>query len=275
MKLLASDKCKKIIAISRYAFDFQNHYLPSRSDWKGAIAGKMCILHPAQDILVRDYSEKQLDTEFITFTFAGHDFFRKGGKEILLVIDRLVNEHYPVKLNIVSRLGYGDYASMSTEQDRQRAEALIDKLRNHVTYYAVLPNSEVLNLFRRSHVSLLATYDDTYGFVVLESQAAGCPVISTDVCALPEINDNAVGWLIELPKDGDRIALMHTAEERSRLSSIIQERLYSIIKEICLKPHMIREKGIRSIEKTKRDYSPTQRADVLERIYGEALGSAS
>ena len=274
MRLLARKACRKIIAMSKFAFDFQCHYLEGHPEYRDAIRAKMCILHPAQKMLVNSYSEKEPDKDFITFTFAGTDFFRKGGKEILRVFDRLIAERYPVKLNIVSSMEYGDYASRTTEKDRKEALEVIHKLRDHVTLYHRLPNSEVLNLFRHSHVGLLPTYDDTYGFVVLESQAAGCPVISTDTCALPETNNDSIGWCIPVPKDGFGSALMGTAEQRSLLSSTIQEHLYSIVREICAHPGIVRDKGVRCLEKIKTECDPKDRAKTMEGIYREALEKA-
>ncbi len=63
-----------------------------------------------------------------------------------------------------------------------------------------MPNQQVLELLKTCDVGLLPTYADTYGFSALEAQSAACPVISTDVRALPEINNTEVGWLINVPK---------------------------------------------------------------------------
>jgi glycosyltransferase involved in cell wall biosynthesis len=110
--------------------------------------------------------------------------------------------------------------------------------------------------------------------VVLESQAAGCPVISTDPCALPETNNNEIGWLINVPKNQLGVAEMHTEKQRAKLSSIIQENLYAIIRGICSDPGIIREKGIRCIEKIRIECSPGDRAEALEQIYRGILESA-
>ncbi|MFW2788163.1 glycosyltransferase, partial [Acinetobacter baumannii] len=53
----------------------------------------------------------------------------------------------------------------------------------------------------RHHIGLLPTWADTFGYSVLEFQACGCPVISTDVRALSEINNNDIGWLINVDKN--------------------------------------------------------------------------
>ena len=217
LRLLAGKACKKIIAISRFASDHQRYFLRLHPDFMGDILSKMCLIHPAQPPLIKEYAEKGLDSEFLTFTFVGVDFFRKGGREILHVFDRLVRERYPVKLRLISSLHYGDYASRTTEEDRREAGAIIDRLKSNVTYYPKPANEDVLRLLVNSHVGLLPTFDDTYGYSVLESQAAGSPVITTDVCALPEINNEQCGWVIRLPRDEFGVARRYTKEERREI----------------------------------------------------------
>jgi len=53
---------------------------------------------------------------------------------------------------------------------------------------------------RRFALALLPTCAETHGDVVLEAQANGCPVITTDIRTLPEINPSEIGYLIEVPK---------------------------------------------------------------------------
>ena len=67
------------------------------------------------------------------------------------------------------------------------------KLHKWISYVPKLTNNETLELMKKSHIGLLPTYADTYGYSVLEFQAAGCPVITTNVRALPEINNNNLG----------------------------------------------------------------------------------
>lgn len=271
MKLLAGDPCRKIIAISQFAYQHQLHYLEEFPEYKDRIHPKMCVIHPAQHALIDAFARKETDPEFITFTIIGTDFFRKGGIEILTAFDRLVAEQCPVKLVIISSMDYGDYASSATKDDLQKAWALINKLKNHIEYHGHLPNDKVLQLLLRSHIGLLPTYDDIYGYSVLEAQAAGCPVISTDVCALPEINNDDIGWVIPVPKDEFGIAFRHTEAERRSLSEIMIEGLYHTVKGICADPDIIRQKGSRALERIKRDCLPVDRARRLEVIYTEVL----
>ncbi len=96
----------------------------------------------------------------------------------------------------------------------QRTAAFIQGNREWINYFPQLPNSEVLDMMKKAHIGLLPTYADTYGYSVLEFQAAGCPVVTTNVRSLPEINDNDKGWLIEVPKNRMGEAIYSTDTDR-------------------------------------------------------------
>lgn len=273
VSLLSSKYCRKLIAISKFAQNYEEYVLDRYPAYKTEIRRKMCVLHPAQAALIDECADKPLESDVIVCTIVGTDFFRKGGKEVLRAFDRLRAENMPVRLNIVSTLEHGDYASKSTQEDVWIAKQLIAKLGSAVRHYERLPNTAVLDLLRQSHVGLLPTYDDIYGYSVLEAQAAGCPVISTDICALPEINNEHIGWLIEVPKSPFGIALRKTEQQRRILSSKIEEGLYSILRDICANPALTREKGLRALKRIKEQCRPETRSQVLEHIYLEALSA--
>ncbi len=275
MKFLTRRSCKKIIAMSRFARDAQLSLVERGSALADEIRERLCILHPPQDPLIDSYDQKQLSNDEVTCTFVGRDFFRKGGKEILEAVARLVSEHVPVKLNIVTDLGWGDYASRATKEEAEAAMGLIRSLAPHARLHQDIPNETVLDLFRQSHIALLPTYDDTYGFVALEAQAAGTPVLSTNVCTLPEINSAETGWLIPLPKDPYGQALLNTAEERREVSRRIREGVYTILKENIGNIPGIRAKGIRALQRIREEHSPALYAQQLLAIYREAIGGTS
>jgi glycosyltransferase involved in cell wall biosynthesis len=270
-KYMAGRPCRKIIAISHWAHRFQVKLLARHPGLSEEIRPKMCVNTPGQRVLLGRYEDKMLDPGRITFAFVGRDFFRKGGLETLEVFSRLIAEGLPVHLTVVSPLTYGDYASCSTRADYDRAVKLIAGMGNSVAHIPSLENAEVIQLLARSHVALLPTYDDTYGFSVLEAQAAGCPVITTDGCALPEINNDTIGWLIEVPKDEHQVQLHRTAEERETLSACIRENLFRIVREICADVPAVRVKGERALERIRQEHALEDRAAFLENLYTEAL----
>ena len=86
------------------------------------------------------------------------------------MFDNLLSKNYPVRLKIVSSLTYGDDVSKTTVEDFKSAKEIIAKYPNNIEHYEWLPNHEVLKLLASSHVSLLPTFADSYGYSVLEAR---------------------------------------------------------------------------------------------------------
>jgi glycosyltransferase involved in cell wall biosynthesis len=199
IKQLVKPNCKKIYALSQCAYNLQKEYL--QNEWpkySAKILAKMEVKLPYQEPIISDYSEKKLPPDQIVFTLVGADFFRKGGMEVLLAFDQLIPTHPQLQLNIVSTLNYGDYATNTTAEDQKAALQIIQKYPKNIHHFHSLPNSKVIELYKNSHVGLLPTWADSFGYSVLEAQAAGCPCITTNIRALPEINDGMIGWIIDI-----------------------------------------------------------------------------
>jgi glycosyltransferase involved in cell wall biosynthesis len=191
---------------------------------------------------------------------------------LLLAFEKLVKEeHLPIKLIIVSALRLEPYAAHETEQDVRWAKQKFADNGDWVEYFTSLPNDKVLELMKTCDVGLLPTWADTYGISVLEAQACGLPVITTDSRALPEMNNNQVGWLINVPKNHLKEALYNTEDERKILSETIQEGLENVIREIVAHPEQIAEKGTLALEKIRKEHDPVRYANKLRAFYQEAL----
>jgi hypothetical protein len=116
---------KKLIALSNYAKQSQINYLKGiEASVYQNIISKIQVIHPAQQLHIQDISEKPTNSH-IKMVLVGADFFRKGGLEILQTVDKLLTEGKNLELTIISTLQYGDYASLSTFQDKETAIKLI------------------------------------------------------------------------------------------------------------------------------------------------------
>ncbi|WP_242928040.1 glycosyltransferase [Pontibacter vulgaris] len=270
IKRLLHSSCKKLIAMSQFAYDAQLNYLNAYGSYADEIKQKMLILHPQQAKLIDSVAQKNTSPNFVTFTITGADFFRKGGKEILKVFIRLFDQKQPVHLNIVSNLSFGDYASKTTLEDQKWAFSIINKYPQ-INHYNYLPNEEVLNLLRCSDIGLLPSYDETYGYSVLEAQAAGCPVITTNGAAFPEINNDDIGWLIKVPLVEDNRSIPRSKDAKMIFSKIVEDKLYEIVSEVINNRSLIREKGTKSLVRIEQDHRPITRANIIEGIYKSAL----
>lgn len=267
LKLLASAACKRILVTGRCALEWQRSKAQREPGLTEAIMGKVEVLPPAQDLLVRSWDQKPVGPPSpVKLAFVGKHFFRKGGLELLRVVGRLRSEGADVELDVVSTLSLWDEMT-DGEQDQAEARELMDEISG-VTWHGRLPNEEVLEVFKRSHVGLLPSYIETYGYTVLEAQASGCPTITTDVKAFPDINPDQVGWRIEI--DGEDYDF-RSEEGRRRISDRIETGLYQTLKSILNDRSKIREKGICALSRIEEVHSPPLHGKRLRTIYREAL----
>ena len=268
LDLMISDKCKKLIAFSNCTAGIQKFILNEYPKiYQNEIAQKMIVLHPPQEKLINSIHDKPINKDVI-FTFIGNAFFTKGGKEILLAFQKVKEKGYSNwKLNLVSSLSCGDYVTQSTKADVDSAMTLINSMKAHIVYYSVLQNEKVLNLLVKSDILLLPSFSDTYGYVVLEAQAAGCATITSNVRALPEINNDHTGWLLELPQNELGILKFKNGADKKRVSDLLSEQLVFTLKEILDDPEKIKEKAQNSLERIDKKHSIANHKFQLEGIY--------
>ncbi|MBL4624213.1 MAG: glycosyltransferase [Flavobacteriales bacterium] len=271
LRRLQSSSCKQLIAISQCAYKLQSDHLHSVApNLHDSIMNKALVLHPPQKTIINSIEEKPY-SKILTFTLIGADFFRKGGLEIVEAFDYLLEKKYELNLNIVSTMQYGDYASQSTKHDLEKALKIIEKHPNSIHRYNKLPNKEVITLLEKSHVGLLLTYADTYGYSVLEAQACGCAVISTNIRALPEINSSDVGYVIEVPKNEMGNGMLNSSKERATFSVKIKENLIEILSKISDNHADVIKKGSLSLDRIKKHHNPIMHAKELQKVYTSAL----
>jgi glycosyltransferase involved in cell wall biosynthesis len=235
---------------------------------------KCIVLQPPQRLIIDNLKDKKHlnSNDKIVFTLVGSDFFRKRGMETVKVFDKLkklgfTNWH----LNIVSSMNFGDYATRTTKSDQDYAIGIIENNIENISLFRRLSNTDVITLFKKSHIGLLPTYADTYGYSVLEAQACGCPVISTNIRAMPEINNDECGWIIKVPKNNLGFGILDTIEERILFSTIIEEEIYRILKNILKNPKQINGKSSAAIERIKNEHCLNKHTQKLKEIYKEAF----
>ncbi len=270
LKRLAHKSCKKLLPISEFAYQSQVNFLAEYGECHEAIAGKMEILHPPQALVIGDMAEKQTDDQTLTCTFVGNHFFHKGGRIILEVFDRLLRKKRPIRLNVISNIHYGDFATKSTLEDQVWAKAMMET-HPEIKWLQGIDNADVLKIFRDSDIGLLPSYDETYGYSVLEAQAAGCPVISTNGAALSEINDNDCGWLIEVPLVEDNRSIPRSAEAKQRFCQLVHEGLEAHLEWALNNRDAVRAKGQKAWLRVKKEHDPESHRRRLEEIYDETL----
>jgi len=269
VKAMAGEACIRIIALSECTANIERAFFANFKEYQDAIDKKLIVLHPPQETLVNDFMEKNINLVGpIKFLFVGNGFFRKGGKEIVDTFLAIKKEYdYRFELIIVSSFVMDKYAAQETVKDIQEMKELMAENSSWIKHFQNLPHTEVLDLMKEAHVGLLPTYADTYGYSVLEFQATGCPVISTNVRALPEINNNEVGWLIKVLKNSLGEALYSTSIEREILSKTIVEGLEKALHEIFGNRELIIQKSNKAIKRIQEQHDLHQFGEKLKTIY--------
>lgn len=269
MKQLARDNCRRIIALSGWAYGEQKKFLEMFPEYAEKILAKMEVLHPPQKIICDDLSRFD-DMEEIRFIFVGGSFWRKGGIESFNVLRKLRREGFAVRLTLVSSLQTGDYAMrMVSAEEREAVRTEILAESEWCEYHNRLPNEEALKRMTEAHVMLLPTHADTYGYSVLEGQACGCACITTNVNALPEINNEETGWVVEVERDEHGNSHFKTDEECRRLEADIERKLEAIVRGIFEDKGQLKRKAAGSIRNIRERHDPKAHAERLKEIYLE------
>ncbi len=265
MELLASDACKRIICSSIFAYDKQVIKANEWQEYEQAILSKMLFLPPPQQLVVKNFREKltYVDNEIITFSIVGNPIFFKGGLEVLRVFARLINLGTRIRLNVVSNFQLDGVFGRSELQQKQAKEIIEGS--DGITLYSDITNNDVLEILKRTHVGLLPSFSETYGNSVLEAQACGCPVITTDINAFTEINPLNCGWQIKISDDYD----IDSQVGIQKISNKIESGLTEIIEQIIASPSDIAKKSKMAMKRIKEYHEPSRHKRQLSTIYEE------
>lgn len=262
VEYMKKDNCRALFALCKNAYEIQKESLASASIPQGDIEllmEKTKVLHPPQEILISEIEfEKKHNTKKIHFIFVGKAFFIKGGRELVETLSEFEGK-YDFDFTLISSLQYDDYFTKTSYKEMMRCRDLIlDK--KWIDYYESLPNDEVLKKCRKAAVGLLPSVAETYGYAVLEMQAAGCPVVTTNIRAFPEINNEECGWMCRLPIDKLRFC---TEENAEIWSAILRDELRKCILDIFEHPKKIKEKGRRAMERIREKHNPHKYQKIL------------
>jgi glycosyltransferase involved in cell wall biosynthesis len=196
IKQLASDKCRATIAISECA---RRMFLTvhEASPYYEVFRQKLRVRLPNIPIEPVDDEFNGLSREPIRLAFVGNHFGRKGGCVALRIAELAIEKHYLLVVDVVSKFQIDSWVDPidASYFDRYRK---LPELPN-VHYHHSLPNTGVIDLVRKAHLEILATFCDTFGYGAIEAMANFTPVSATPVGALPEfISDEENGIVLDL-----------------------------------------------------------------------------
>ena len=269
LKSLASEQCRHLIALSASARELQIQF-DAAHGISDIVDDKISVLLPPQEVLVDDVMTAPSKDSGFRVIFCGKDFFRKGGSEIVRALLK-VRKDFPVEAYLIGDYKHVDYASSWEIDHADEMRRAFEGNSCWLHHWDKMPNGEMLKLAKTCHVGLLPTRDDTFGYSVLEFQACGLPCITTDIRALPEVNNDEIGWVVSVPKKPDRRADFSTPDKMRELSMIIENGLVDKLRESLSSPEKICEKSRRAIANLSLSHSPKVFAQRLDEIYREAM----
>ena len=198
---LLSRRCRRIVAISRHAAgNFHEGVASARlsGDAREKLLSKLEVRYPNLVVPAAASDKPRLEDGLIA-TFVGGHFGRKGGGVVVRMAELARSLGLPIRFNIVSSLQAG--GAIWTDPSREGFFEPYFKLLDqpNITHFTTLPNADVQRLLGQSHVVLLPTLADTFGFSVLEAMAVGTPALATAQAALPEVIGDGIDGMLLAP----------------------------------------------------------------------------
>lgn len=276
--LILSDKCIALLPMSQWAYNYEMWMLSQFASQEEIqqIKKKMTVLYPPQDLLITpdEIKAKFENMKKVRFLFVGSQVKRKGGAEVLKAFWELRRQSSNFSLVFIGNLN-GNYNNFYLDEKEKEEIQTIIRNADWLEYHERASNKEVLQLAKQCHVGLLPSMGDTFGFSVLEMQACGCPVITTDRQALPEINNNLCGWVLDTSDvyiaHGDDFA-HYTRDEVIVLSEYIKGELTKTIDKIMETQNDYSGKALYALEKIAKVHSVDLYSKALEGYYNLSRG---
>lgn len=283
LDILASDRCRKILALSDFAFRYAKRRFEKYG--VGELSGKMEVFRgavpdpmPAGALVADRANRLPFSEKPISALVVGTQLFRKGGMYAIQAFERLRAAGYNVSLTLIGDFETNSYAFGEGIPDAAEWRA---RARSHdwIRFTGPVPNAQVFVELLAHDICIYTSLDESLGWLPIESAMLGVPVIGAAVCAFPElIDDRATGWLVEMPlrEDGRWSGLELTGSAKLAALDDANKRLVAGI-EACLMtvyedPALLVQWGIAAREWAVSQYGMAAASQRLEQIYDGVLG---
>ena len=169
---------------------------------------------------------------------ANHFYKKKGGMDLLKTIPLVIEKHKKVLFVFVGGGG---------EEEVMLSFCRKEKIQDYVKFTGFLSSKAIIQILNSSDIFVLPSHSEGFPNVILEAMAAGLPIVSTPVGAIPEIIENGENGLLVKPKDHSALA----------------EKLIWLIENEQVRKKM----GIRNIEKIQMNYDLKIVAKIFDESY--------
>jgi glycosyltransferase involved in cell wall biosynthesis len=166
-----------------------------------------------------------LDPKEKVVLFVGRLYHRKGLETLLRSIPPILREFINVKF-VISGTGF----KQKEENLRMLSKEL--GIEDNVTFLGYVPDEKLPLLYSASDLFVLPAIYENFPFAILEAQASGLPVISTNVGGIPEfLVDTENGFVIEPRNPTQLTQKLLTLLQDPKLAKEMGENGRKLIKE--------------------------------------------
>jgi glycosyltransferase involved in cell wall biosynthesis len=225
-RALSREKCRGIIAFSNAAIKSLRFGLGDSFD---EISSKIRVIHHAispKYLLGNNVHSEEGPQRIL---FVGNNFFDKGGRELFLAY-RELRKSFDVELTLVTSV---------PKRHAQLFEEIRKEIEKEPGVNLMVGGISKQELWQKHYATAsifcLPTFVDTYPFVILEAMANRLPIVTTKVCAIPEmVSHENTGILVDAPisyydhdsgiRSGDSVRKYETAIfDPSAFSGVVTE----------------------------------------------------
>lgn len=156
-------------------------------------------ISPQLEALSRQLVEDRCkEREKGTVLFVGHILKTKGIKEL---IEATKNNPYVSKLIVI-----GPFFDDSFKEELIKLSEMTDKGANWISWEGELEREKVFEYYQRCAVFCLPSYTEGFPNSVIEAMSFACPILATNVGAIPEMLEDGCGDVVEA-KEVDSLKL--------------------------------------------------------------------
>lgn len=190
-KLLGRNPPDAVIAVSKFTKQQIDLRFPKIADRVHA------VWHGADHLLLPAYKGPRPMAEPY-FLFVGNLEARKNVVGLIRAFGILKQrpEHAQTRLVLVGKAGFGIEEIME--------EAKLSDAREHIIFPGFIPNIGLINYYQWAEAFVYPSHYEGFGFPILEAMRLGCPVITANVSATPEVAGDAA--LLVSPTDNEELA---------------------------------------------------------------------
>jgi glycosyltransferase involved in cell wall biosynthesis len=123
------------------------------------------------------------------------------------------------KISSALDINFDIYGPIEDENYWNQCQEIIQSLPVNISvnYRGVLKNEEVINTLQNYHLSILLTFNENFGHSIVESLAAGCPVLISDQTPWKHLQENKAGWDLPL---SDEKAILAAIEKCANMNQL-------------------------------------------------------